>query len=221
MDDTILAPILDVAELRAIEARHAGDGLMERAGAAATAVAQAMLADSRGGRVVVLAGPGNNGGDGFVVARLLRASYHDVDVVFRGDPAKLPADARAAHRAFVSAGGASIGEPRATAPALIVDALYGVGLTRPIEGDDAALVDWANARGAPVLALDVPSGLDAQGGGLRGAAIRATATATFIALKPGLLMNDGPDVVGIVTVHTLGLELRSPMGADAASTGRG
>jgi hydroxyethylthiazole kinase-like uncharacterized protein yjeF len=206
MDDTILAPILDLAELRALEARHAGDGLMERAGAAAAAVAQAMLAGSRGGRVVVLAGRGNNGGDGFVVARLLRASYHDVDVVFRGDPAKLPAAARAAHRAFGAAGGTTIGDPSAGAPALIVDALYGVGLARPIEGDDAAIVEWANACAAPVLALDVPSGLDAQSGGLRGIAIRATATATFIALKPGLLMNDGPDTAGVVTVHPLGLD---------------
>ena len=206
MDDTRLAPILRVAELRAIEKRHANAGLMERAGAAAGAVAQAMLASSRGGTVAVLAGPGNNGGDGFVVARLLRAAYHDVDVVFRGDPAKLPADARAAHAAYVAAGGTTIAEPRTGTFALVVDALYGVGLARPVTGGDASLVAWANARGAPLLALDVPTGLDAGTGDLHAPAIRATATATFIALKPGLLTGEGPDAAGIVTVHALGLD---------------
>ena len=96
-DDSRLAPILRAAELRAIETRHVGSHLMERAGTAAATVAHAMLADSRGGPVVVLAGPGNNGGDGFVVARELRRAFHDVDVVFRGDPSALPADA---HRAL-------------------------------------------------------------------------------------------------------------------------
>ena len=206
MDDSRLAPILAVDELRALESRHAASGLMERAGAAAAAVAQAMLASSRGGRVVVLAGPGNNGGDGFVVARRLRTAYHDVDVVFRADAEKLPRDARAAHDAFAAAGGTTLRAPPAQGPALVVDALFGVGLARPIGGADAELVAWANARGAPVLALDVPSGLDAATGALGASAIRATATATFIALKPGLLTGDGPDAAGIVSVHTLGLD---------------
>ena len=206
MDDSRLAPILRVAELRALEARHANAGLMERAGAAAATVAQAMLASSPGGTVVVLAGPGNNGGDGFVVARLLRAAFHDVEVVFRGDRAKLPDDARAAFGAFHAAGGTTATEPRTAAPSLVVDALYGVGLSRPITGDDASLVTWANARRVPILALDVPSGLDAGSGALHAPAIRATATATFIALKPGLLTGEGPDLAGVVTVHTLGLD---------------
>ena len=214
MDDTGLAPILRIAELRAIEARHANAGLMERAGAAAAAVAQSMLAPSRGGTVVVLAGPGNNGGDGFVVARLLSAAYHDVEVVFRGDAAKLPAEARAAHDAWATAGGKVAAESRAGTPSLIVDALYGVGMSRPLARDDAALVAWAKARGAPVLALDVPTGLDAGTGGLHGTPMRATATATFIALKPGLLTGDGPDTAGIVSVHPLELdaELRAARG---------
>src|SRR5512134_983076 len=111
MDDTRLAPILTVDELRALETRYAAAGLMERAGAAAAAVAQAMLASSRGGPVVVLAGPGNNGGDGFVVARHLRAAYHDVELVFRADAGKLPRDARAAHDAYVGAGGTTTRSP--------------------------------------------------------------------------------------------------------------
>ncbi|CAG0960494.1 Bifunctional NAD(P)H-hydrate repair enzyme Nnr [Burkholderiales bacterium] len=206
MDDSRLAPVLTTDALRAIEARHARDGLMERAGTAATAIAQAMLAESRGGSVVVLAGRGNNGGDGFVVARELRRAFHDVDVVFRGDPAALPADARAAHASFAAAGGATIREPRGRGASLVVDALFGIGLARAIGGDYAALVEWANRSGAPVLALDLPSGLDADSGTLREPAIRATATATFIALKPGLLTGDGPDAAGIVSVHALGLD---------------
>ena len=204
--DTRLAPILVADELRAIEARHANAPLMERAGAAATAVAQAMLAESRGGSVTVLAGPGNNGGDGFVVARELRRAFHDVDVVFRGDPAKLPADARAAHAAFVAAGGTTTERVRTQAPALVVDALFGIGLGRPLDDAYAGLVAWANACGAPILALDVPTGLDADTGAAHPATIRATATATFIALKPGLCTGDGPDAAGIVSVHALGLD---------------
>ena len=206
MDDSRLAPILRTAELRALESRHAGAGLMDRAGAAAAAVAQAMLAGSRGGPVVVLAGPGNNGGDGFVVARELGRAFHDVDVVFAGDPDRLPADARAAHASYAAAGGATIREPRGRAPALVVDALFGIGLARPASGAYADLVAWANGRGAPVLALDVPTGLDADTGALFEPAIRATATATFIAHKPGLLTGDGPDAAGIVSVHPLGLD---------------
>jgi len=205
-NDSPLAPILRAAALRAVESRHAGTNLMERAGAAAAAVAQAMLAEARGGPVVVLAGPGNNGGDGFVVARELRRAFHDVDVVFRGDPAKLPADARAAHASFVAAGGTTIREPRVRAPSLVVDALFGIGLARPLTGEYAELVAWANARGAPILALDVPTGLDADTGALHEPAIRATATATFIALKPGLLTGDGLDAAGVVSVHPLGLD---------------
>jgi hydroxyethylthiazole kinase-like uncharacterized protein yjeF len=206
MDDTRLAPILTIDALRAIESRHASAGLMERAGAAACEIAHAMLASSRGGPVVVLAGPGNNGGDGFVVARRLRESWHDVVVVFPADAGKLPRDARAAHDAYVAAGGTTVGAPPAARPALVIDALFGIGLARAIGGEHAGLVTWANARGAPVLALDVPSGLDASTGALHEPAMRATATATFIALKPGLLTAEGPDVAGVVSVHTLGLD---------------
>ena len=98
-----LLPILDVPALRALEAQHAEQPLMERAGLAAAEVAR-QLADDRGGRIVVLAGPGNNGGDAFVTARWLRSWYHDVLVVFKGNPDRLPGDAAGAYRAFVGAG---------------------------------------------------------------------------------------------------------------------
>ncbi len=206
MDDTRLAPVLRCSGLRAIEARHADAGLMERAGLAATGVARAMLAASAGGRVVVLAGPGNNGGDGFVVARELARAFFDVEVVFAHDPAVLPPDARAAHGAFVAGGGRTVAQPRAGAPSLVVDALYGIGLSRSIGGNDAALVAWANAARAPVLALDVPSGVGADTGTVHEPAIRARATATFIAFKPGLLTGEGLDAAGEVSLHMLDLD---------------
>ena len=129
--DPTLAPIARTADLRALEVRHAADGLMERAGAAAAEVARGMLADRRE-PVVVLAGPGNNGGDAFVVARLLRAAFFDVVVVSIADPAKLPKDAAAACAAYRIEEGSIASAPPAQRPALIVDGLFGVGLTRAL-----------------------------------------------------------------------------------------
>ena len=184
---------------------------MESAGRAAADVARAMAGD-RGGRVLVLAGPGNNGGDALVVARWLRTWYFDVAVVFPGDPARLPPDARAAHSAFVAAGGVTVAGPADERPALIVDGLFGIGLARPLTDDYAALVHWANDSGAPILALDVPTGLNADTGAIHAPAIRASATATFIGLKSGLLTADGPDHCGEISVHSLGIEAAEAQG---------
>src|SRR5918994_4337877 len=98
--DPQLAPVYRSAEMRSLEARFAGEDLMERAGAAAADVALALVA-KRTGPIVVLAGPGNNGGDGFVLARLLRAAFHDVIVIFRGDAQHLPPDAARAYAAHI------------------------------------------------------------------------------------------------------------------------
>jgi len=203
--DNDLAPIYRIAELRALEGQHAGADLMERAGRAAADVARAM-AGERGGRVVVLAGPGNNGGDAFVVARWLRTWFFEVSVVFPGSPAALPPDAAAAHRAFADAGGTTIMEPEGAPPLLIIDGLFGIGLTRPLTDGYARLVEWANASSAPILALDVPTGLHAETGVAMPPTIRAAATATFIGLKAGLLTADGPDHCGTLTVHALGID---------------
>ncbi|MFO1283856.1 MAG: NAD(P)H-hydrate dehydratase [Burkholderiales bacterium] len=205
MDRLALEPVLRVDDLRALEREHAGAPLMERAGVAAAALAGALATD-RAGPVVVLAGPGNNGGDGFVVARELRRAFFDVAVVFRGEVARLPADARAAHAAWIASGGTTRIDPPSGPASLVVDALFGIGLARAIDERYGALVEWANRGGAPLLALDVPSGLDADRGTANGPAIRATATATFIAWKPGLLTADGPDHAGTVSVHPLGLD---------------
>jgi ADP-dependent NAD(P)H-hydrate dehydratase / NAD(P)H-hydrate epimerase len=204
--DPTLVPVYRTAELRVVEAAASALPLMERAGAAAAEVARELVG-ARGGRVLVLAGPGNNGGDGFVVARLLRQWFFDVATLFRGDAARLPPDAAAAHRAYVAAGGTAATElDRSWRGDLIVDGLYGIGLKRALSADDAALVEWANTSGVPILALDLPSGLDADTGAVTGATVQASATATFIALKPGLLTADGVDRCGRISVHELGLD---------------
>lgn len=207
-------PILTAPALRALEARHAAaePPLMERAGAAAARICAEMLA-AKSGPVLVLAGPGNNGGDAFVVARLLKAAGHAVFLLFADDAARQPADARAAHAAWHAAGGACLADYPGGEFALVVDGLFGIGLTRAIEGRHAEWVARVNAGGVPVLALDAPSGLNAETGRVTGPAMRATRTATFIALKPGLLTGDGPDLCGTVEVCDLGLAIDAADGA--------
>jgi hydroxyethylthiazole kinase-like uncharacterized protein yjeF len=203
----IFEPIGRVSELRALERASAREPLMERAGHAAASVAREMLGGSTP-RALVLAGPGNNGGDAFVVARCLKAGFFDVTVVFHGDAARLSQDAVAAHRAWRNAGGATQAEwPDAGAWGLVVDGLFGIGLMRGIEGTAARWIERANACGAPILALDVPSGLNADTGIAYAPTIRASHTATFLALKPGLLTADGADHCGAISVHSLGVSI--------------
>jgi ADP-dependent NAD(P)H-hydrate dehydratase / NAD(P)H-hydrate epimerase len=210
-------PVYRNSDLREIEAAalaaQPSPPLMERAGLAAAQIARRVGAD-RGRGVLVIAGPGNNGGDAFVVARHLKAWWYNVDVVFAGDPAKLPADARAAFDAWRDGGGTT----QATLPAdgrwnLVVDGLFGIGLQRDLTGAAAALVTAINGLGCRVLALDVPSGLDSDTGGIRGCAVRADHTATFIGLKPGLLTLHGPDQCGEIHVCTLDLDTPQRSGA--------
>ena len=202
----IAVPILRTAALRAVETRcqaGAEPPLMERAGAAAAAVALEMLPAD--GEVLVVAGPGNNGGDAFVVARRLLEAGRRPAVIFAGAADKLPADARQALDAWQRAGGDLLTQIPLRDYALVIDGLFGIGLKRPPAERYADLIAAINGRGAPVLALDVPSGLDAETGRVLGAAVRATRTATFIALKPGLLTLDGPDYCGEISLHTLDL----------------
>jgi hydroxyethylthiazole kinase-like uncharacterized protein yjeF len=199
-------PIYRVEQIRAIEAREvqASPPLMERAGAAAAGVALSLT----GGTplpVLVACGPGNNGGDGFVLARRLRSQGASPVVVFSGEPQSLPADARAAYDAWLAAGGTVETAIPRQAFALAVDALFGIGLKRPLDREYAQLVDAINTLGCPVLALDVPSGLDADTGLVMGCAVRASHTATFIGLKSGLLTLEGPDHCGTISVHDLDL----------------
>jgi hydroxyethylthiazole kinase-like uncharacterized protein yjeF len=210
MTESASLPVCRTTEIRALEAEAAAHEpeppLMERAGLAAAELARSMLAG--GQRVLVVAGPGNNGGDGFVVARHLKSWWFDVTVLFTGSEQKLAADAAAALDAWRSAGGTTTDRwPKGAQPDLIVDALFGIGLERPLEGPMAELVMRMNGSTVPVLALDVPSGLDADTGRVLGIAVEAAHTATFIALKPGLLTLEGPDHAGELHVFDLGVEM--------------
>lgn len=185
-----VAPLLLRAEaLRSVErragARLGPDELMRRAGLAAARVAATMTLE-RPGPVLVLAGPGNNGGDARVAAAELDRRGIDVHVVGlddAGDPATLIA--------------------RAT---LVIDGLFGIGLKRPPTDRAYAWIAAVNAGACPVLALDVPSGLEGDTGCVPGIAIVADRTITFIADKPGLHTADGPDHAGEIVVETLELE---------------
>lgn len=191
--------ILTSAELRLIEQRHADLPLMQRAGIAAAAIALEML----DGTPLIVAGPGNNGGDAFVLAHQLRSSGIEPVVLFTGDAARLPADARRAHDIFCASGGSYVRDYPDRVFGLIVDGLFGIGLARPIEGNHAQWIERINASGTPVLALDIPSGLNSDTGCHDGPCIYADRTVTFIALKPGLLTADGPDCCGEITLCDL------------------
>lgn len=210
----MLTPLLRIAELRAIESRLADTNplLMERAGrAAATRVLQ--LIGNNPAPVLVFAGPGNNGGDAFVLARTLKEAGRAVHVVFRGDAKELPQDARRAFEKWrVTSADFSIDSPPGNF-SLVVDGLFGIGLVRPVSGDYAALIERVNRFAGPVLALDIPSGLDADTGRVLGCAVRATHTLSFIGAKPGLYTLDGPDHCGEVTIDTLNLVLDEVPGA--------
>src|SRR5829696_6696917 len=201
-------PIREVAAIRALERAALGRGepLMQRAGAAAAGQAR-VLAPRTADPIAIFAGPGNNGGDAFVVARHLRQWGHRVSVVFDADPARMPEDSRAAYGRWREVGGATVTAPPALSEcSLIVDGLFGIGLTRPLAGRDAEWIAAINRSGARVLALDVPSGLAADTGVAQGPVVQASHTATFIALKPGLLTGDGVDVAGVVALHDLGID---------------
>lgn len=205
-------PVYRNAALREVEAAslaaHPSPPLMERAGLAAAQIARRICAD-RGRGVLVIAGPGNNGGDALVVARHLKAWWFKVDVVLAGETAKLSADARAAYDAWRDAGGTTLAAiPAAGQWDLVVDGLFGIGLQRDLAGAHAEMVATINRLACRVLALDVPSGLDSDTGRVRGCAVRADYTATFIALKPGLLTLEGPDHCG--EIHLCTLEAATP-----------
>lgn len=203
-------PLHDGAASRAAEAAALAGvpphTLMERAGLAVARLALAWAPHA--GSAVVLAGPGNNGGDGFVAARHLWRAGRRVQVLFCGDADRLPGDAAAA---FVAAreAGVPVGTalPTGPSPGLVIDALLGLGTRRAPEGAVAAAIAWANEGAAPVLAVDLPSGLHADTGQPLGAAtVRAQATLSLLTLKPGLFTGRGRDLAGDVWFDDLGVE---------------
>ncbi|HKY03123.1 MAG TPA: NAD(P)H-hydrate dehydratase [Burkholderiales bacterium] len=207
-----LPPVYRAADLRQVEMRamhvEREAHLMARAGEAAAQYALEIMAGSDR-HVLVLAGPGNNGGDAFEVATHLKRGFYKVDVVHPADPTKLRGDALAAWEKWRAADGRVLSAiPPDTRYDLIVDGLFGIGLSKPIDGVYARLIAQANAMGKAILALDIPSGLHSDTGTATGPAIRATHTITFIAHKPGLLTLDGPDHCGALRLATLGLDAR-------------
>jgi len=199
-------PVLTTEELRAVESGAGAERLMIAAGRAVAEAARALAADT-GQTILVIAGPGNNGGDAWVAADALLQSFHRVVVLeASATPPKAP-EARDARAAFASRGGSIVREwPAASpAPALIVDGLLGIGLARDVDPPFHGIIERVNGSGAPVLAIDVPSGLDSSTGRVRGIAVRATRTLTFIAHKAGLHTLDGPDFCGVVACDDLGV----------------
>ncbi|MDX2220388.1 MAG: NAD(P)H-hydrate dehydratase [Burkholderiales bacterium] len=213
-------PLLPTSAIRAIEVEHArrepGSSLMLRAADAAVRTAVEMCGGS--GRILVMAGPGNNGGDAWVVARQLQALWYRVTVLSISAPKAV--EAAAAHTAFLEAGGTVVESMPDAAQDLIIDGLLGIGLSRPPESPVSDWIDCANASGWPILALDVPSGLDADTGRVAGRCIKARQTITFIADKPGLHTGEGPDHAGTVEVASLGIDPEVMSGVDPKDRGQ-
>jgi ADP-dependent NAD(P)H-hydrate dehydratase / NAD(P)H-hydrate epimerase len=208
-DPSLLTPVYRTEEIREIEQRAASEPLMERAGLAAAELARDIVEEATA-PVLVLAGPGNNGGDALVAARHLKEWQFDVVVVFNGDPQHLSSDAQAAHSAWRAAGGEVMRDfPAGGKWSSVIDGLFGIGLKREVSGYYHAWIEHINALCCPVLAIDIPSGLASDTGQALGETVRATHTITFIGLKPGLLTADGPEYCGRIHVAKLGLDAMS------------
>jgi ADP-dependent NAD(P)H-hydrate dehydratase / NAD(P)H-hydrate epimerase len=215
--------LFDAAAVRAVDRCAIDDlgipgyELMSRAGAAALRHLHLRWPEAR--RILVLCGPGNNGGDGLVLARLARAEGFDVRVWC---PLGVPrrGDAALAAEAFAEAGGVAdcgAAEDPLTGFDVVVDALFGIGLARPPPSDLAALIEALNAAATPVLALDVPSGIDADSGHAPGAALRADVTVSFIALKRGLYTGAAVDHAGEILLETLEVPDQAFDGVEASA----
>ena len=193
------------ADRFAVAAGTPGIALMERAGLAVADEA-ARVAKSRG-RIVVLCGPGGNGGDGFVAARLLAKRGYAVELgllgrrgALRGDPALAASryDGSVLDAATLDPDGADC----------VIDALFGAGLARDVDGEAKTIIDRVNAfarAGGPVVAVDVPSGLDGGTGKVRGVAVEASASVTFFRLKPGHLLLPGRALCGPIRLADIGI----------------
>lgn len=215
MDDLLTSARMRAIEAAAIAACQAtGADLMERAGAG---VLSAVLARWPGfaatpGRAAVLAGPGNNGGDGYVVARLLHERGWQVAVFAMGDPARLPPDAAANRARWLALGRVQPLEdfgPAANPPDLLVDALFGAGLARPVRGINA-LADFTalaadDVMPTRVVAVDAPSGLCMDSGRPLGRALFAHLTVSFHRYRPGHFLAEGPRHCGALALVDIGL----------------
>jgi NAD(P)H-hydrate epimerase len=187
------------ADRRAVASGRSIDALMRRAGAAVAA--RAVLRATPGAAIAVLCGPGNNGGDGYVAAAILQRHGFAVAVFAARSPSDGPA-ARAAAGVVTH----ELADFDAARFAIVIDALYGAGLSRPITGAAAQAIERVNAASATVIAVDVPSGLSGDSGQPVGVCTEATETATFFRLKPGHLLWPGRALCGAITVADIGLD---------------
>jgi NAD(P)H-hydrate epimerase len=206
--------LYSTAQVRALDAYAIevlgipGYTLMKRAGEAALRYLRTRWPTAH--RIVIVCGGGNNAGDGYVLARFAQAAGLTVTVLWGIPPEALGGDARQAYEDFK----ASDGHIRPFAPQLlgegdvIVDALLGTGLHDSVRQDIARVIGAVNSSGRPVFALDVPSGLDSDTGIPRGETVRADCTVTFVGLKTGLFIGDGPEFAG--TVFFDDLEISPP-----------
>jgi NAD(P)H-hydrate epimerase len=200
-DLALLTPVQMGEAERATEAAGVPSSVMMEAagGAVAVAIGERWLMRP----VTVLCGPGNNGGDGLVVARHLEAAGWPVKVALLGSRDKLRGDA--AWAASQWKGGLAPFTPDCLeGVGLVVDAIFGAGLSRPLDGEAALLVGAMTSRGIPICAVDVPSGLDGANGMVRGAAAAADLTVTFFRKKPGHLLYPGRALCGHVVVADIG-----------------
>ncbi len=195
---------MERADQLAIAAGTPGFALMLSAG---QAVAEAAIDLVEEGPVVVVAGRGNNGGDGFVAAAELAARGREVSVILLCERDSLQGDAASAARGWkypvLPFNPQAIGRP-----ALIIDALFGAGLNRPVKGEPHDMIEAINANGAPVLSVDLPSGINGDTGAVMGVAVRATETVTFFRRKPGHLLLPGRIHCGRVRLADIGIDPR-------------
>jgi NAD(P)H-hydrate epimerase len=206
-----LTPLPDAEQQRALDTWAIqqqgipGDRLMERAGRGLAEVAQDLQPS---GPVTVVAGKGNNGGDGLVVARLLRERGREVRVLLLGDGAELQGDARTNLERLPGAAPEPFSPRGLDGAELIVDAILGTGFSREPREPASSAIRAINARhtaGARVVACDVPSGVDASTGEVAGEAVHADATVTFHAAKPGLWIRPGKELSGSLNVVDIGI----------------
>jgi len=189
------------ADRLAIAGGVAGMDLMEQAGrAVAEAVATHQLP---GKRVVVVAGPGNNGGDGFVAARLLAERGYAVKVLLLGEPGRLKGDAAFAAKKWNGTVTANL--DALDSADIVIDALFGAGIDRPVDGAARAMIERMNAQSAPIVAVDLPSGVNGTSGAVMGVAVNAAQTVTFFRKKPGHLLLPGRLHCGAIFVADIGI----------------
>ena len=179
-----------------------GITLMEAAGLAVAEAVHDLL--PLGGRVLVMVGPGNNGGDGFVAARLLAEAGFEVTVGLLTARDRLKGDAAFAAAAWTGTS-KGLSTTLVSGADIVVDALFGAGLDRPVEGMAAQTIAAVNRSGLPVVAVDLPSGIDGRTGKILGTAIKATCSVTFFRLKPGHLLTPGRFHAGRRLVADIGI----------------